>query len=81
MSLFDDLSKFVGEFGDLAKQSVETYGAIIGAAEDQQNAKPVGSQAGVIDRNLSARDFAFQPNWYLVGLGVVILAVVFWSKK
>jgi hypothetical protein len=81
MSLFDDLKEFVGEFGDLAKESIDTYGQIIGATEDARERPKPKIEPARIERNLSASDFAFQPNWYLVGFGVLILVIVYLGKK
>jgi hypothetical protein len=78
----EDLDKFIGQVGDIAEKSVGIYGDILGASEDAQKARqqPPPPQP-TYQPNITAGDFAFTPNFYLIGVGVLLLLIVLVVRK
>jgi len=84
MSFFDDFGTFIKDAGAFAKgviaDAADVYKDIQGfGGQPQTTTAPAQQQtqpAHTYDPNITWGDFAFTPNWYLLGGGAVLLIVV-----
>lgn len=85
MDLFEDVKSWLGDIGDIAREGIGIWKDIEGPDDIPANTQtPVPDYNPIIPAyypNWQAGDFAFQPNWYLVGGAVLILALVLVVKK
>ena len=88
MPFLDDLKNTIGDVVDIVKDSVETYSDMLNIFDDDDNDGDNGTVTVIqpqsqppYNPNFSASNFGFSPNWNLVGIGAVLLAIVLIIKK
>ncbi len=77
----DNLNDWLGDLAGVVGQGIGIYEDVSNAGDDDYDVNEPAIIPPVYSPNIAASDFAFTPNMYLIGFGLLLLVVVLFLRK